>query len=207
VSDERYKSADWLRSKYVGDGLDANAIGRLVGRDGKTIWTWLRKFGVPTRPRGRNATTHFKKGQPAHNKGRPMSACQRELIRQAALADGRVPFDRKIGPPLKGKRGAQVPTWKGGVTPERQVFYSTPEWKAAARLVWTRDNATCRRCGRRNKGRERFAFDIHHVVSFEFVPLRSEASNLILLCERCHYWAHSNANVNKQFIGEVPSAT
>ena len=199
---ETYRNPEWLATKYLNEGLDANTIGRMVGRNGKTVWSWLQKFGIETRKRGYGTLgCRFQKGMTAHNKGKPMSDAQREQIRKIAIAQGRVPFNPAVGSYMKGRKGAEVHNWKGGVTPERQAFYASKEWKSVVSLVWKRDNATCQRCGLRNKSRERFAFDIHHIVGFENRELRAELSNLVILCERCHYWVHSNKNTGKLFIG------
>lgn len=36
-------------------------------------------------------------------------------------------------------------------------------------------------------------------------PLRSEPSNLILLCRDCHLWIHSNENAKQDFIKPIPA--
>lgn len=197
---------DWLHEKYVVEGRSANEIGRIVGRDSKRVWQWLRDLGIPTRPRGRDSSNHFRVGGPNPFQGRKHSAETRKRMSDRAKAEGRVPYDPKVGSYMKGRKGPQVPSWKGGITPERQAFYSTPEWKAAAKEVWSRDDATCQRCGRRNKGSERFAFDVHHVVSFACVRLRADVNNLVLLCEACHYWVHSSENAARLFIKEDADA-
>lgn len=196
---------DWLYEKYVVEGLDCTAIAKIVGRNSKRVWEWIRDYGIPTRPRGSYDNNHWKPGHASTFKGRKHTAETRAKLRAIALADGRVPYDPKIGPPLKGKRGAEVPTWKGGVTPERQALYSSPEWKASVRIVWQRDNAACQRCGLRNCKGQRFKFDIHHIVSFACRELRTEPSNLVLLCEKCHYWVHSTENTGRDFIRDIPS--
>jgi hypothetical protein len=199
-------SREWLYQKYIVEKLSANDIARIVHRDSKGVWKWLRSFGIPTRPRGLNSATWRKKGEPSSFKGRKHKPESIEIMRAKAIASGRVPYDPKVGPPFKGKRGAEIPSWRGGVTPLRQKFYSSPEWKAVVSLVWKRDDATCQRCGRRNIKGERFAFDIHHIVSFEYEPLRAELSNLVLLCQDCHYWVHSSENIDKRFIKEIRNA-
>jgi len=98
-------------------------------------------------------------------------------------------------------QGENHAEWQGG-TPDRQRLYSSKEWKAAALLVWKRDNGHCQRCGVRKES-YRKPFHIHHIVSFvSDESLRAEPSNLILLCEKCHKWVHSLKNVNKEFICE-----
>lgn len=201
---------DWLEDKYIGENLTCNDISKIVNRDPKTVWKWIKDHGIQTRGRGAYALnnpifTFWKTPGGKHPmKGKKFSKefCQKQ--REIALADGRIPYDPKIGPPFKGKRGPEVPSWRGGVTPERQAFYSSPEWKNAAKLVWIRDDATCQRCKRRNSGKERFEFDIHHIVSFECKELRADSNNLILLCEDCHYWVHSKENTERVFIREIP---
>jgi len=102
--------------------------------------------------------------------------------------------------PMYGRRGAEVPNWKGGITAERQGFYASREWKKAALSVWRRDRGICRRCGAIARNRDRF--HIHHIVSFQVKELRADVDNLILLCPDCHNWVHSTKNINRDFIKE-----
>jgi hypothetical protein len=104
---------------------------------------------------------------------------------------------------MYGKRGAEVPSWKGGITPERQAFYSSLEWKAAVRAVQERDQNICQRCGVQVTGRRRP--HIHHIVRFAVVALRVELSNLVTLCTACHGFVHSRANVAREFVREEVS--
>lgn len=94
-----------------------------------------------------------------------------------------------------GKRGADCSNWKGGITAERQSFYSSIEWKTVCRYVYKRDNAQCQRCGVKNEN-----LHVHHIVSFSNKKLRAEKSNLILLCKKCHNFVHSKANIDNEFI-------
>jgi len=182
-------------------------IAVIVCRDAKRVWQWLRDYGIPTRSRGTDPASKKAGFQKGHKLGVGRKVSEETRIKMSAIAkaQGRVPFDPKIGPPFRGKRGAEIPSWRGGVTPERQKFYASIEWKAAVKAVWKRDNATCRKCGLKNKPGQRFAFDIHHIVSFECRELRAEVDNLVLLCEKCHYWVHSNENVDSLFIKETAS--
>jgi 5-methylcytosine-specific restriction endonuclease McrA len=195
---------EWLVQKYLVEKLNCAEIARIVNRDTKSVWNWLKDFRIPTRPRGHDSKeTQFKSGQTSAFKGRRHTIKTRKLLSKIAKADGRVPFDPAVGPPYKGKRGAEIPSWKGGVTPERQVFYSTAEWKAAVKAVWAKDNGTCQRCGIMKRYNRGVVFHIHHIVPFEVVELRSEVSNLVLVCKPCHYWIHSNKNTNGLLIRSV----
>jgi hypothetical protein len=196
---------DWLYQKYVIEGLDCTQIARIVSRDSKSVWNWLKGFGIPTRPRGSDKRQHFKKGEPNAFQGRRHTAETRRRLSEIAKADGRVPFDPKIGPPYRGKKGAGTSNWKGGITPERQAFYATEEWRAVACEVYSRDKNTCQRCLRKRKSREKF--HIHHIVSFECKELRAVASNLILLCRDCHLWVHSKKNADKRYILPCPTSS
>ena len=107
--------------------------------------------------------------------------------------------------PMYGKRGAEVPNWKGGCTPDRQAFYSSEEWAKASLAVWKRDTATCQRCGTRAVGKNG-AMHIHHIVSFAVKELRADINNLVLLCIGCHHWVHSRENTEQDYIKEVPTS-
>jgi len=95
---------------------------------------------------------------------------------------------------MYGVTGEDNPNWKGGLTPDRQLFYSSIEWKEVSQVVWKRDNGKCRRCGES-------AEHIHHIVTFMVRALRAESDNLILLCRPCHHWVHSRENISGDFIG------
>lgn len=194
---------EWLEQKYLVEKLSMPEIGKLVKRDPSRVEDWLKDFGIQTRPRGLNTETQFKLGGSGWA-GRRHSEESKEKIRQARIREGSVPYLKNGIHHLKGKRGAETTNWKGGATPERQAFYSSIEWKRAVSSVWKRDNATCQKCllDFRRVDRNVVSFHIHHIVSFAVRELRCELSNLILLCNSCHRWVHSRANVNKEFINE-----
>ena len=193
---------EWLYQKYIVEGLTANDIAKIVKRDPKRVWEWLKGYGIPTRPRGSYAHNHgFQKGH--HNEWRNYDdPAFREKLRQARLRDGHVPYLRNGIHYLKGKRGPETPNWKGGCTPERQAFYSSEEWKKIAPRVWARGSGICQRCGLDYKtvDKKEVHFHIHHVVSFTNKELRYELSNLVLLCQDCHRFVHSKVNKNKEFL-------
>lgn len=196
---------EWLKEHYIDKKLNCTQIGIIVNRDPKSVWNWLRDFGIPTRPRGgASSPGSFRKGQEGTFKGKHHTLETRKRLSDIAKADGRVPYDPGVGSYMKGRRGADTPGWKGGITPERQAFYSLPEWAEAAKRVWARSGAKCARCEvNHNTETRRGTFHIHHIVSFEVRELRADISNLVLLCKPCHHFVHSNANVNSEFIKEI----
>jgi hypothetical protein len=105
--------------------------------------------------------------------------------------------------PMWNKRGELNPRWIGGVTPDRQSFYTSNDWKKACLFVWKRDKATCRRCGMYKDDSPDMPFHIHHVISFAYQTLRADASNLVLLCEPCHHFVHSRRNVSREYIQRI----
>ena len=195
---------EWLHQKYVVEGLGCPDIAKLTGRDSKTVWYWLRKHGIPTRPRGSDERQHFRKGHNSAMAGRHHSDETKAKISKTSRERGAVPYLKDGVHHLKGKRGAAVPNWKGGVTPERQTLYRSEEWKAAAALVWARDKATCQRCGLNHEQVEPQKrvrkFCIHHIVPFSVKELRTDPNNLVVLCAACHRWVHSKGNTERQFI-------
>jgi hypothetical protein len=223
-------SKEWLEQKYVVEKLGTVQIARLVNRHPKRVYEWLVNLGIPLREKWQGNVPPRK---PYHNaewlkeeyevKGRTLANIGEECaatsitilkyLRKHGIASRTTAESCKLagtrlglrGPknPMFGKRGADVPSWKGGCTPERQAFYSSEEWAKVSQQVWKRDNATCQRCFTRKQLKSQ-RFCIHHLVSFAVKELRAELSNLVLLCEPCHNWIHSNANVNREFIREVP---
>ena len=100
--------------------------------------------------------------------------------------------------PMYNKRGELNPNWKGGVSTERQTFYSSTEWKKACSFVWIRDEATCQRCG--IKADNGLPIHVHHIRGFEYEKTRADVPNLVLLCEVCHRLIHSRKNTLNEFI-------
>ncbi len=105
--------------------------------------------------------------------------------------------------PMWNRRGELNPRWDGGVTPERQAFYTSQEWKRACSAVWKRDKATCQRCGLCRGERPDMPYHIHHVAPFSVRELRADAGNLVLLCEACHHFVHSKRNVNREYLPKI----
>lgn len=192
---------EWLFDQYVTQGKGANQIGREVGRDGKSVWNWLSMYEIPTRPRGHD-TSHLPKDG-SSTLGFKHSEETKKKLREIAIADGRVPWGKDNEPYWRGKKGEQHPSYKGGGTPERQAVYSSKEWVDAVKAVWARDNAICQLCGKdhRDDG-NRGTFHVHHIVSFQVKELRTEPSNLVLLCKDCHKFVHGKGNTQKLFIKE-----
>jgi len=184
-------------------GMSCVDIGAIVNRDAKSVWTWLKDWGVATRPRGADERQHFKMGHDLCV-GRKLSDYTKDKIRQARVRDKSKGLFLPNGDHvLKGRTGKDHPSWRGGVTPLRNAFYSSEEWKAACVSVWHRDDAMCQRCGldHRNINRQEKRFHIHHIKSFAMFPeLRASPDNLILLCDTCHRWVHSRANTENKFI-------
>lgn len=199
---ELYKNKDWLFDQYITKKKSCDEIALNQKRDAKTIWSWVVRFGIPTRKRGAESSggtfrTGHKKGV-----GRIHTKETKNKIREARLKDGHVPYLNKNGVHwLKGIKGELHPNYKGGLTPERQSFYSSENWSEVVKKVWKRDNAICQLCKKHhNTEKNRGNFHIHHIVSFQVIELRSELSNLVLLCKECHRWVHSKKNINKLLI-------
>ncbi len=192
---------EWLRAKYVNDGLDCTQIAHIVNRDPKSVWSWLKYFEIPTRKRGTDVRQHFKKGHRGQL-GAKLSDAHKEALRQARIRDGRIPalINGVHWTKAYGRHGSN---WKGGISPERQAFYACPEWSAAVKAVWHRDDAKCQRCGldHRTIDRNIASFHIHHIDSFMIKDSRALVANLLLLCDKCHRWTHSKRNTERRYLG------
>lgn len=195
---------EWLIDQYFNKGKNCNQIGREIKRDGKRVWEWFRDYGIEINKRGHNYKENLVQDGSTFL-GKKHIQETKDKIRDARIRDGGVPYLNKDGVHwLKGVTGKGHPSYKGGLTPERQSLYSSEEWSNVVKEVWKRDNAYCQRCNKHhNTEKSRGSFHIHHIVSFQVRELRSELSNLVLLCRKCHIWVHSNKNVNKEFIKTI----
>lgn len=200
---------EWLYEQYITKGRTANDIAKEIDRDSKRVWEWLRDYGIETRKRGYgNLNNQFKKGEPSRFLGHKHTKKTKEKIRQKRLEDGHVPYLVNGQHWLK-QEGVHSPAWKGGVTPERQTIYSSPEWREAVKKVWKRGNATCQLCGKHQDDDREHKFHIHHIYPFaEYKHLRTNPDALVLLCPDCHHFVHSKKNTELKFMlkeGELPT--
>lgn len=216
-------SRERLFQLYAVDGMGTYQISQLVHRDPKRVFEWLRDFGILTRKRRWEVTPGRK---PYHDRAWLEHEYVRNARSASDIASGCdvsenniLFFLHKLGiprremdeirahkywgtsgaaNPMYGVTGDRNPNWRGGITPERQSFYISDEWRKASQFVWKRDDATCQKCGiQADVGIE---LHIHHKVSFGNRLLRAEPSNLILLCKSCHQFVHSSKNLKGQFI-------
>jgi len=191
---------EWLLNQYFELKKDCNQIAKEIGKDGKTVWNWFSGYGIEINKRGHSYKTNL-----IHDgstfKGKTHTDETKNKIRQKRIEDGHVPYLKNGVHWLKGVTGKEHPSYKGGLTPERQSFYSSETWSDVVKDVWKRDNALCQKCGKHhNTEKNRGNFHIHHIISFQIKEYRSELSNLVLLCKECHRWVHSKKNIQKQFI-------
>lgn len=92
------------------------------------------------------------------------------------------------------KSGERNPSWKGGITPERQRIRNSARYRDWRSSVFERDNYCCQECGSRNGGGHAIYLEAHHIKPFaDFLDLRFDPANGITLCEDCHHAFHSNA--------------
>lgn len=197
---ENYKKKDWLYTQYVTKKRSCDEIAIEEKRDSKTIWSWVKKFGIPTRKRGAESSGGtFKVG---HKKGvgRKLSQEAKDKIRKKCIERKSKPYLKNGVHWLKGTKELS-PSYRGGLTPERQSFYSSEKWVELVKKVWMRDMAICQRCGKHhNTESNRGNFHIHHIISFQKTEHRDKLYNLLLVCKSCHRWIHSKQNKDKQFL-------
>lgn len=217
-------SKEWLYQKYISEGMSTYQIAKIVDRDPKRVWEWLKDLEIPTRERQWSVEPN---SQPFHSKewlqreyvekGRSSSEIGNEFgvgatdvlffLNRYGIGRRTISETRKIKHwglyreknPMFGIRGSDNPNWKGGITPERQALYSSSEWREVETVVLDRDHGTCQRCGLA-VNTKKTRFHIHHIIPFQVQETRLTLSNLVLLCHKCHRWVHSKANVNHEFI-------
>lgn len=120
-------------------------LARRFGVSASTVSTWGRNLGL------RKSPEHWTRMQRERSKGRPVSAETRAKPRSKAL--GREVLPETMQKALRTKiergtllRGQDHPKWKGGRPWKR---FKDPAYQAWRNAVLSRDDFTCRDCGRR----------------------------------------------------------
>lgn len=161
----------------------------------------------------------FQKGKPTWNKGKktgPMSESQKQQIRETVLKNPKIKLTQfqkghtmsesekqkrkttiqKSGT-LSGSRNGMAgrfkesnPNWKGGISYWRKQYYNSIEYRDWQKKVFERDNYKCQICGVWHTTKN--IIHAHHIRQFALYPeLRTELSNGITVCKKCHMGVHS----------------
>lgn len=199
---------EWLIQKYIIEELSNYKIAKIVKRNPKQVWNWLKGYNIKTRTvqeeLEKNAYRHkVTNGEvPPTMLGKHHSNKTKKLLRQQRK--GKIPV-HICGKNsfLYGKYKELNPQWKGDLTPEREALYTTRKWKNIYKFILIRDKFKCQKCNKKiskNKnGKSNLC--VHHIASFSDYPkLRCKKDNLILLCNKCHTWVHSNKNNEKKYL-------
>lgn len=141
------------------------------------------------------------------NFGKPLSAKQKEKLRQANLGKkasketklkmgkSHLGFKHSEESKLKmslANLGEKAYNWKGGVTPLKHKIRTSREYKQWRKSVFERDNYTCQDCNIRSAKGQAVYLEAHHLKLFAKYPeLRFEINNGKTLCIDCH-------NITKQ---------
>lgn len=180
--DRPYKHRDWLYQVYTVERQRLDDIAAACGVTSNAIVQAVKQFGFPKRVR---------------------PGCERLPVERQE----RTEIDRTNGANGDGRRrmpmcGPDNPAWRGGTTPERQRLYKQGHWQEFVKVVYARDNYTCRRCGARKA--EPKSLHCHHLHPWaDHAELRFDTDNCVTLCRSCHTWVHSKANVNREFLTEI----
>lgn len=72
---------------------------------------------------------------------------------------------------------------------KEQKFYTSKDWKLTREVVKQRDKGLCKLC--EDKSKINFADTVHHIEPLKDCwGKRFSSSNLICLCNRCHFYVH-----------------
>jgi len=85
-------------------------------------------------------------------------------------------------------KGKGNPNWQGGLMTKHQMIRASDEYKEWRNKVFIRDNYTCQHCEQKGGN-----LHSHHIKPFASNPkLRTEPSNGLTLCKKCHNKVHIN---------------
>lgn len=128
--DKLYKNREWLEHQYFKKGKLRNCTGgyeiaREAGCKASTIMRWLRYFNVSVRNK-----SEAQIGHPGYFKGK-----HHTLEVRLKMSEG-----------MKGERS---PFWKDGRAPLTYRIRNSFKYRQWRSDVYTRDDFTCQKCGRR----------------------------------------------------------
>lgn len=84
-------------------------------------------------------------------------------------------------------KGESNPNWRGGVMDKHAKIRASDEYIAWRTSVFKRDNYTCKHCGQLGH-----SLHAHHIKPFAtYIELRTEITNGITLCKKCHNKVHT----------------
>ncbi len=139
--------------------------------------------------KGRKFSAEHKKNiSDAHKKMKPtekqLSTLRTNWIGRKHSEETKLKMSKSMrGKPHLKSRGANHPSWKGGITPINQKIRQSLEYVIWRRAVFERDNYTCIWCGD-NRGHN---LNADHIKPFAYYPeLRFAIDNGRTLCEPCH---------------------
>ena len=112
---------------------------------------------------------------------------------------------RSLSDVLVGKGGGENnPNWKGGISLERHLFYTSTGYTQWRTSVFERDNYTCQECGRRGGG---IYLNCHHILPYRDHPEPEYSLNInngITLCEKCHRETYGREyDFMPEFLGKI----
>jgi len=200
-SEAQHLNREWLQQKYEVEGLSTYDIGKIVGRNPKRIHEKLKHFGIPTRPRGENlkGIDNFMARPGATNPfagSRHTDVTRKRLSEKASVPK---PYLRGARNGMYGRTGDLNPRYVDGSSPERQRLYASGMWKELVRTIYARDEYRCKRCDAPHQTQSRLC--AHHIRPWAGNPeLRSDLTNLVTLCAKCHRWVHSRKNIHREWL-------
>jgi thymidylate synthase ThyX/5-methylcytosine-specific restriction endonuclease McrA len=177
-----YADREWLKERYVLEGMDQESIARLVGVSKHTIRSWVRKHGLQ-KPMG-----SWSVGRVPWNKGKQYRGGWNHT------PETRLRFAEQ-------KKGEKNPQWRGGIT--RSAVTIRRGVNELRPQIMERDLYRCRLCGSRSK-----QLEMHHIIPVWARPdLVLVPDNLASVCRTCHLKVNGREMESARLFGVMPDAS
>lgn len=179
-----WRDKETLEKLYTEEKLSALEIAEKYDCNKKTIYNWLDRHNIPTRPSTHDIDNGWRDAELMRELYVDHDMTDVEIAGKLGTLPGTITKWRlRHGIETKYVHGQEHHLYEGG----DETYYG-PNWREQRRRALRRDQHRCQRCGKTRAEMDTEP-DVHHIVPFEEFDHYNPANrlkNLESLCDSCH---------------------